>query len=104
MRRQFTILCLFAVVIAGCTGGPQVGNDAVSHRHLSVMEVSDSDTPEDALNFSSMSEDQQEVFKTVVESSDGSTKIPADVDYDVWIENKYITYQNQIYEVAVAAP
>jgi hypothetical protein len=56
-------------------------------------------TTESIVQYENMSEDQQSVFRSAVNSENGLAPIPETVDYGIWDENEYVKYQNKIYRV-----
>lgn len=69
---------------------------------LTVEEVDSAQISESVLEYSQMSPDQQDTFVSAVNSEDGDTWIPDEVNYEVWLDYEYVEYNDSLYEVAVS--
>ena len=68
-----------------------------------ALEVHSSDientTNKSIVHYENMSEDEQSVFKSAVDSENGLAPIPESADYSIWYETEYVKYQNETYRV-----
>ncbi|WP_232700834.1 hypothetical protein [Halobacterium wangiae] len=104
-RRYWVGLGAVLFLVIGVGGVFITGFGVDGHGSASDLDVSrvNSDTPANqTIAFSTLTSDQQQVFELALADEDGVVKIPTNVDEQVWIENEYVTYQNQTYHVAVA--
>jgi hypothetical protein len=53
--------------------------------------------------FEELSPEQQRVFEQALENDGGyrTARIPSGVNDEVWVENRYVRYQNKTYAVGV---
>jgi len=59
----------------------------------------DDTTDKDIVRYENMSEDEQSVFRSAVDSENGLAPIPESADYSIWYETEYVKYQNETYRV-----
>ncbi|MFB6297919.1 MAG: hypothetical protein ABEH56_05305 [Salinirussus sp.] len=104
-RRSWIVAGAVVVVVAGVSGWVAVmvlGSSA--HGGGSYLDVNRVESPGPAnqtVAFSELSADQQRVFERALQAED-LVAIPDDVDRNVWIQHRYVRYENDTYEVAVA--
>lgn len=59
---------------------------------------------ETVVDYASLTDAQQETFRSALQSEDGVAEIPEDVDSHVWTEHDVVRYRNQSYVVTVSVP
>lgn len=106
MKRRHRIglvaVLLLVIIVGGAflTGLGLDGHESASY--LDVSRVSSAPADNQTTSFTNLTPDQQQVFEKALTDEDDMVQIPANVDVQVWIENDYVSYQNQTYHVAVA--
>lgn len=94
---------LGAVVLFFALGGADPGGQ--EHvAYLDVQRANGSVPAEETVAFSALAPGQQGAFENALADEDGYVRIPVDVDEEVWVQHRYVRYQNETYHVAVAVP
>ncbi len=73
--------------------------------YLFVDPASPEQTPSEneTVRYANLTPEQQRVFDRA-RTADGNVAVPADVNEQVWIDNRYVRYQNRTYRATVAVP
>lgn len=96
------LVIVLAVIGVGVFTLTTLGHGPGSSEELHVSQASDGEIDGSVLAYEDMTDDQQRLFTAAV--PEGRETIPNDVDESVWIDDRWIRYQNETYSVAVAVP
>lgn len=105
MGRGYWLLAgavLIHLVVGGGVYIALAGQNAHSNaRYLDARPADGNVYLNETVAFEDLSPAQQKAFQRARNSTE-MVEIPADLDGDVFIDNRYVRYQNRTYEVAVA--
>ena len=108
VKRRYWVGLTLVLLLGVSVGGVHlVGTDPGSQssaRYLSVEKVDGDESRDQTIAFSNLNSGQQRVFEAALSDETTSERIPDDVNEQVWVENRYVRYENQTYAVAVAVP
>lgn len=95
---------LALLLTAGAVYAALIGQNAHSNaRYLDVDPAEGTVSANETVAFEDLSPAQQEQFERARNSTE-IIEIPAGLDADAFIDNRYVRYQNRTYDVAVAVP
>jgi len=106
-RRRLVVAAVLVVALGGAAVlGATTVLDPTSggaSYYLFVDPASPDETPSDdeVVRYANLTPDQQRVFDRA-RTADGNVAIPEDVDEQVWIDSRYVRYQNRTYRATVA--
>ncbi|WP_262178223.1 hypothetical protein [Haloarcula laminariae] len=107
MDRGTRLLAATALALLVVGGGAYVafagGDEPSSAGSLTVAPVDGTPTASETVAFEALSSDQRELFERARNGS-SAVDIPSNVSYEVFVDHRYVRYQNRTYEVAVAVP
>ena len=98
------IATVFVIILVITTGVGLVLNSISSNRgsqyNLHVTQADGNISSDEVVQFDELTSGQQDVFEAAL--SQGNTNVPDDVSIQIWVDNRYVQYQNQTYRVAVS--
>lgn len=103
VSRRWTVA--FVIVILVITVGVELGLDSItpdqeSQYDLHVTQANGNVSSDEIVQFEELTPGQQRVFKDAL--LQGNTDVPDTVSVQLWIDNRYVRYQDRTYRTAVS--